>query len=171
MNNLYVKQMLNECKEELESIKALLIGFGEGANPTPYIKKYAVMRASSSIETGFKTIIADRVDRDSHKQLKNFVARKIRNSSTNPKLEAIENLLSEFDQEWRAQFDEKIALSDKPKLKDSLTNLVRARNSFAHGGTDLLSIDETILYFCSGCDVLRILDETVHMEVELLVAN
>ena len=171
MNNLNVTQLLDECKQELESIKALLIGLGECANPTTYIKKYAVMRASGSIETGFKTIIADRVDRDSHKQLKNFVARKIRNSSTNPTLGAIENLLSEFDQDWRAQFDEKIALSDKPKLKDSLNNLVKARNSFAHGGTNLLSIDETILYFCSGCEVLRILDETVHKEVELLVTN
>ena len=80
MNNLNVTQLLEECKQELESIKALLIGLGECANPTPYIKKYAVMRASGSIETGFKTIIADRVDRDSHKKLKNFVARKIRNS-------------------------------------------------------------------------------------------
>jgi len=106
------------------------------------------------------------VDRDSHDQLKNFIAKKIRNSSTNPRLEAIKTILSDFDERWSSRFDEKMALADQPKLKKALTELVKARNSFAHGGVAVLPIEETIEYFEHGCKVLQILDETVHEDYE-----
>ena len=167
MNNQAVKIMLEDCCKELASISSLLTGYGEGALPTPYMKKYAVIRATGTIESGFKTIIADRVDRDSHQQLKNFVAIKIRKSSTNPKLDRIENLLKEFDVQWRTRFREKVALSDKLELENALTKLVESRNSFAHGGGQVLAIEDTIRYFNHGCKVLLLLDQTVHEEVEL----
>lgn len=166
MNNNDVHIFLAECREELKSITALLTGIGDAAKPTAYIKKYAVIRATGSIEAGFKQIIADRVDRDSHAQLKNFIARKIRNSSSNPKLDVMQNMLSEFDEKWRARFDEKMALADQPTLKGALTELVKARNSFAHGGALELPIDRTVEYFELGCKVLHILDETVHENFE-----
>lgn len=162
MNNLDVERLLQECRDELGSIKALLTGMGDAALPTPYIKKYAIIRAAGSIESCFKQIIADRVDRDSHTQLRNFVARKIRNSSCNPRLDMIQGMLTEFDEEWRARFDEKIALSDQPILKGALTDLVKARNSFAHGGAAELPIDKTIQCFEHACTVLLLLDQTVH---------
>ena len=166
MNNLEVEQLLQECRNELGSIKALLTGIGDAALPTPYIKKYAIIRATGSIESGFKQIIADRVDRDSHTQLKNFVARKIRNSSCNPRLDMIQGMLTEFDEEWRSRFDEKIALADQPVLKGALTDLVKARNSFAHGGAAELPIDKTIQCFEHACVVLLLLDQTVHEVAE-----
>lgn len=166
MNNLEVSGLLTECREELISIQALLMGIGDAARPAPYVKKYAVIRATGSIETGFKQIIADRVDRDSHTQLRNFIARKIRNSSCNPKLEMIRGMLTEFDESWRARFDEKMALADQPVLSGALTDLVKARNSFAHGGAAELPIDKTIECFDHGCTVLRILDQTIHEDPE-----
>lgn len=162
MNNQTVQDLLKECKEELETISALLLGIGDGAKPAPYIKKYAVIRATGSIEASFKQVIADRVDQDSHDQLKNFIAKKVRNSSSNPRLDAIQTLLSEFDDRWRSRFDEKMALSDQPKLKGALTQLVKARNSFAHGGAEELPIETTIECFVLACGVIEILDETVH---------
>lgn len=166
MNNLEVAAVLEECRVELDSIHALITGLGDAAKPVPYIKKYAVIRATGSIESGFKQIIADRVDRDSHLQLKNFIAKKIRNSSSNPRLDVIQTMLGEFDERWRSRFDEKMALSDQPTLKGALTQLVRARNSFAHGGGDELPIETTIECFRRGCFVLKILDEAVHEELE-----
>ncbi|MDO9372037.1 MAG: HEPN domain-containing protein [Gammaproteobacteria bacterium] len=162
MNNRGVEILLAECRDELTTITALLTGIGDAAKPAPYIKKYAVIRATGSIESAFKQIIADRVDRDSHTQLKNFIAKKIRNSSCNPRLEMIQSMLSEFDEDWRARFDEKMALSDHPALKGALAELVNARNSFAHGGALELPIGKTVEYFDLGCTVLSILDETVH---------
>jgi hypothetical protein len=145
----------------------LLNGIGEDAKPTPYIKKYAVIRATGSIETAFKQIIADKIDEDSHVQVKNFIKRKVRDSSCNPKLGMIENMLTEFDDRWRSKFDELMALDDKPKLKGALTNLVDARNDFAHGGNPDMNIDDTIRYFKDGVRVLEILDSVVHHNFEV----
>lgn len=166
MNNQAVDTLLAECRAELAVITALLTGLGDGARPAPYIKKYAVIRATGSIEAAFKQIIADRVDRDSHAQLKTFVAKKIRNSSNNPRLEAIQAMLSEFDDRWCKRFNEKMAFADQPVLRGALAELVKARNSFAHGGALELPIDRTVECFEFGCKVLGILDETVHEEYE-----
>jgi hypothetical protein len=162
MNNAEIKKILEDCLAELNGISALLIGLGDGALPTPYIKKYAVIRATGSLEIAFKQAIADKVDENSHIQVKNFIKRKVRDSSCNPKLGMIENMLSEFDDQWRKKFDELMALDDKPKLKGALTALVDARNEFAHGGNPSLSIDETIQYFKDGIRVIEILDSVVH---------
>jgi len=166
MNNIDVKRLLDDCLAELESISALLIGIGDGAKPTPYIKKYAVIRASGTIETAFKQIIADKIDSECQIQVKNFIKRKVRDSSCNPKLGMIENMLTEFDDRWRSKFDEMMALEDKPRLKGALTNLVEARNDFAHGGNPNMSIDDTISFYRDGVRVLEVLDSVVHHNFE-----
>jgi hypothetical protein len=166
MNNNDVKIILEDCLTELLGISALITGLGDAAKPTPYIKKYAVIRATGSIETAFKQAIADKIDRDSHVQVKNFIRRKVRDSSCNPKLGMIENMLSEFDDRWRARFDEQMALDDKPRLKSALTALVDARNEFAHGGNPNLQIDVTLQHFKDGIRVIEILDAVVHHDYD-----
>lgn len=162
MTNLEVQGLLRDCLSELERIEYLLKGLGDGAHPTPYIKKYAVIRATGSIETGFKKIIADKVAEGSHVQVRNFIKRKIRDSSVNPRLDRIESMLSEFDERWRARFDEQMALGDKPRLKGALTKLVDARNEFAHGGDPDIDIALTLTSFKDGVRVLEILDSVIH---------
>jgi hypothetical protein len=166
MTNTEVEEKLQECREELDSIKALLTGLGDGALPTPYVRKYAVIRAAGSIESGFKKIIADRVDRDSPAHVRAFIAKKVRNASSNPSLENIERMLSEFDDGWNRRFNEKMALADKPVLKEALTKLVKARNSFAHGGGSELPIDDVIEHFDHGRTVLKMLDGAVQDEID-----
>jgi len=162
MKNKVAKKILDDCQTELDSIASLLIGMGDGANPTPYIKKYAVIRATGSIEIAFKQIIADKIDKDSHIQVKNFIKRKIRDSSCNPKLGMIENMLTEFDDKWRARFDEQLALDDKPRLKGSLTSLVDARNDFCSRGAPDMDINSTMKHYQDGVRVIEILDAVVH---------
>jgi hypothetical protein len=166
MNNVYVSQILQECSEELNNIRSLLIGLGDAAYPTPYVKKYAVIRATGAIEIGFKQIIADKVDYGCNVQVKSFIKKKVRDSSFNPKLGLIENILIDFDQRWNEKFDELLALEDKPTLKGALTELVNARNEFAHGGSPDVDIENTITYFENGCKVLEILDEAVNYDFD-----
>ena len=166
MNNAEVSQILQDCAEELNNIRALLVGLGDAANPTPYVKKYAVLKATGAIETGFKQIIADKVDDGCNVQVKNFIKKKVRESSFNPKLGLIENMLIEFDQRWNEKFDELLSLEDKPTLKGALTELVNARNEFAHGGSPDVDIEKTISCFENGRKVLEILDEVVNHDYE-----
>ncbi|WP_038180790.1 HEPN domain-containing protein [Vibrio rhizosphaerae] len=166
MINQDVQILLNTCREELQGIQALLTGLGPEAKPTPYVKKYAVIRATGAVEWGFKKIIADKVDEDSHQQVKNFIERKIRKSSCNPKMGQIENMILEFDSRWHSKFLELISLANKPTLTSALKNLVDARNSFAHGGDPDFDIDDTVSCFDSAIQVLQILDATVHFEFD-----
>jgi hypothetical protein len=166
MNNRSVRLILDNCRSELISIQSLLSGLGDGALPTPYVKKYAVIRATGAIETSFKTIIADKVDRGSHIQVKNFIKRKVRDSSCNPSMGMIESMLCEFDKRWKEKFDELLALEDRPTLKGALTELVKARNDFAHGGDPSIDIETTIGCFDKGVTVLTILDEVVSYDFE-----
>ena len=69
----------------------------------------------------------------------------------------IRGMLTEFDESWRARFDEKMALADQPILSGALTELVKARNSFCAWRAAELPIDKTIECFDHGCTVLRIL--------------
>ncbi len=165
MNNIEVNGILEACREELKSINSLIVGLGGGAVPD-YIQRYAVIRATGTIETGFKTIIADKVDEDSHIQVKNFIQKKIRKSSCNPSLGQIENMLTEFDERWKSKFDELLALEDRPGLKGALSELVNTRNGFAHGGVTSLNIQTIIQHFESGIKVLRILDSVVNHDFD-----
>lgn len=166
MNNREVDAQLHSCASELEGIRQFLLGMGDAATPTPYMKRYAVIRASGAIEVGFKQIIADKVDSDCAIQVKNFIRRKIRESSVNPKLGQIQSLLADFDTRWSKKFEELISLGDKPRYSGALTRLVNARNEFAHGGTPNIDIASTIEYFSGGFEVLRILDQVVHHQFE-----
>ena len=71
-------------------------------------------------------------------------------------------MLAEFDDRWRLKFNELLALEDKPQLKGSLTELVNARNEFAHGGNPDVKIEDTINYFSDGVKILEILDSVVN---------
>lgn len=166
MKNLDVNAQLQICAQELEGIRQFLLGMGDAATPTPYMKRYAVIRASGAIEVGFKQIIADKVDFNCDIQVKNFIRKKIRESSANPKLGQIQNILADFDARWNKKFEELISLGDKPRYNGALTKLVNARNEFAHGGTPNIDINSTIEYFSGGVEVLKILDQVVHHEFE-----
>lgn len=169
MENKSAEEIMLTCSKELQDINDLLSHPDSTEPASEYIKKYAVIRASGSIESAFKKIIADKVEIGCHEQIRNFIHRKIRNASYNPRLGTIENMLVDFDVRWKSKFSEKISLENKIVLTESLSKLVSERNSFAHGGSSELSIDLTIKYFNDGFKVIRILDETVHhdfMEAE-----
>jgi hypothetical protein len=165
MNNVPASNVLHDCLHDLGVVKATLVGI-EGSQTAPYLKKYSVIRASGSIELAFKMVIADRVDQGSHEQARNFVRTKVRNASTNPRLDAIEKSLKEFDPRWNRRFKELVALANRHRLSGALETLVKARNRFAHGGESDISIDEIITHFRDGARVIAFLDKTVHESYE-----
>lgn len=163
MQNNSAHTTLQTCLNELLNVENILEALGDGTRAAPYLKKYSVIRASGSIELAFKTIIADKVDEGSHAQLKNFIKRKIRNSSSNPRLSIISGMLAEFDSRWKERFNELIAF-DRPAFENAMAQLVDARNSFAHGGDSTLGIQETIGHFRKGIILMERLDAAVQPE-------
>lgn len=162
MNNTDVEQQLNHCQTELTNIHSIITGLGLSSNIVPYLTKYSVIRACGSIESAFKTVIADYCEFRSKRQVKRFISKRIREGSANPSFDMICKFLGQFDDDWKSNFKIKLNLEpNKQALTDSLQSLVDARNDFAHGGSPGTSITDVITYFGNSRRIIEIMDEVV----------
>ena len=162
MNNTTAKDKIEQCLEELEKIKHIIIGFGRTSHPVPFLTKYAIIKSCGTIETCFKAILSDYKISEQNDQVKNFINARFRNSSINPSKENIHSALKLFDEEWNNQFKDEIGrLTDKHKVLDSLKSLNHARNTFAHGGNPSSSFDNVFEYFKDSIKIINIIDSIV----------
>ncbi len=69
MNNAESMKILRDCYNELNDIKNNF-DFDDSDKAVGYINKYAIIRATGSIEFAFKKIIADKVEHGCHEQIK-----------------------------------------------------------------------------------------------------
>ena len=104
MNNLAAKEKIEQCSEELERIKHIIIGIGRTSHPVPFLTKYAIIKSCGTIETCFKTILSDYKIEEQNDKVKNFIDAKFRNSSINPSKDNIHKALKLFDEEWNITF-------------------------------------------------------------------
>jgi hypothetical protein len=159
MNNSSVENELVSCKDELDQIETLISELGLTSVISPYLAKYAIIRSCGSIETAFKTLIADRVSRRGNNQVKRFLRRRIREGSANPSFENICKFLLDFDETWKNDFKANVNSDpNKSSLLLSLQSLVDARNDFAHGGNPTVSITDILRYFDDARRILEKLD-------------
>ena len=159
MNNADVQRMLDDCATELVNVTTLITSLGIASSISPYLTKYALIRACGSIEQAFKAIICDYCSRRSKKQVKRFLEKRVRDSSMNPSYQNICKLLSSFDEDWLDEFKTAVnGSADKTAWMTSLTSLVDARNDFAHGGNPSPSIGDVTTYFTHSRAVIEVLD-------------
>lgn len=162
MNNDSVRQLLDSCETEIAALETLVHGLGIGSSIVPYLSKYGLIKACGTIEQAFKSIVADKCSYRAKQQIKNYLAQKVRNSSSNPSYGNICNLLKGFDGVWKDDF--KAAVDAHPQassLKTSLQSLVDARNEFAHGGNPRISIRDVSQYYSDARKVIECLDQVV----------
>ena len=100
MNNHTAKEKIEQCREELERIKHIIIGIGRTSHPVPFLTKYAIIKSCGTIENCFKTILSDYKIEEQNDKVKNFIDAKFRNSSINPSKDNIHKALKLFDEEW-----------------------------------------------------------------------
>ena len=162
MNNSFVEQLLNSCATELDHVKTLVTAHGVASAISPYLTKYAIIRACGVIEQSFKTIIADYCSSRSKKQIKRYVNLKVREASSNPSYETICRYLKDFDEDWNLLFKDRINGDvNKAQILSSLTSLVEARNDFAHGGSPGSSINDIYNYFVHARQIIEHMDQVV----------
>lgn len=162
MNNSDVKHILDSCKSDLYQVKTIINSLGLGSSIVPYLTHYATIRACGTIETAFKSIIADFCAYRSKIQVKSFLEAKIRENSCNPSYSNICSILKSFDDRWHSDLKSQVdAHINKSRLLTSLQSLVDARNSFAHGGNPSASISDVINYYDDSREVIELLDLVV----------
>jgi len=162
MNNTDVEDMLNECEQDLKRVKVLIDSLGIGSHIVPYLNSYAVIKACGTTEVAFKTIITDYCSWHSKKQVKEYLTKKVRDSSMNPSYDNIIRALNDFDKDWKKQFQDGInAHPQKDAILISMKSLVDARNSFAHGSSHSLTINDTIKYYENFRLAINLLDTII----------
>lgn len=162
MNNDSVRIQLEECKVELVGLESLVNGLGVTSTASPYLSKYALIKACGTIEQAFKSIIADKCSYRARVQVKTFLTQKVRNGSANPSFDNICKLLGAFDSAWRISFRDGVnRQANVSSLKTSLQSLVDARNEFAHGGNPKVAIRDVCKYFDDARLVIELLDGVV----------
>lgn len=162
MNNNQVQHQLDSCAADLTQVATIVTGMEIGNAIVPYLTKFAIIRACGAIEQAFKAVIADYCSNQSKKQVKQFLARKVRDSSANPSFSTLCRFLGDFDEQWKAAFKATLdQLPNKSQLIDSLQSLVDARNDFAHGGNPSASIGDVSRYFTDSRRVIEVMDQVI----------
>ena len=167
ISNISAKDRISSCFSEFEKIRHMIEGMGATSNPVPFLTRYAIIRAAGTIEFSFKTIICDAHGNAQTKQIKNFIDKKFRNSSTNPSYENICSSLNSFDEEWNKKFKDIIKnIPQKSKILDSLNSLNEARNSFAHGGVPSTSFNSVYEYFQDSLKIISAIEIAIENQNE-----
>lgn len=162
MNNTAVQAELTACSLELDDVAASIKGLGILSSTVPYLTKYALIRACGTIERAFKTLIADFCSQSSTYQIKQFLTKKVRDNSANPKLDRIHGMLNDFDESWSDSLKASMKRhADRELMTTALTTLVDARNEFAHGGSPNVSIGDVQSHFMNARKVIEIMDAII----------
>jgi len=161
MNNSGVERLLLDTEQEIEEIKLIVHAQGIFHKTTPYLTRYAVIKASGALEQAFKSIVADFCI-TSHMQLNNFIEKKVRKNSMNPSFDNMIRMLKDFDDNWVVTFKEGVNReADHKKIKSHVESLSVARNTFAHGGNPTTSIDAVEAYYRAGMKLVSVFDFVV----------
>ena len=83
MNNLSVKQKIDDCIAEIRKIEAIINVFGQNHEIVPFLTHYMVIKCCGTIENSFKAIISD-YHSSTPIQARNYIEQTFTNSSLNP---------------------------------------------------------------------------------------
>ena len=122
-----------------------------------YLVSYSVIKSCGTIEIVFKDIIYNHLIKNANQEAIAYFSKNVKESSSNPKIDNICSLLKQINVNWNTSFKSKATDIDK----QSLNSLVELRNQLAHGNSITSSIDDVIIYFTCGCNILQVLDSIV----------
>lgn len=123
MHNEEVNLSIEDCRQEMTRLKALIEVVGAMSPVSNFLTKYAAVRCCGTLEQGYKSIIADYYEQFSD-QLVSFISTHVRESSKNPSLANICKILNAFDEDKCKLFKEKLQqLESGSMVKQSLDSI------------------------------------------------
>lgn len=149
-------QSIQDCQSELTNIKNFISKDPLGSM-VRYLVSYSVIKSCGTIEIVFKDIIYNHLIKNANQEAIAYFSKNVKESSSNPKIDNICSLLKQINVNWNTSFKSKATDIDK----QSLNSLVELRNQLAHGNSITSSIDDVIIYFTCGCNILQVLDSIV----------
>lgn len=161
MNNLDVKDLVNNCEEELEKIKEF-IESNKFSPMQPFLTKYTVIKVCGTLEQSFKILISDFTCKDQKPQVKKFIDESFRRSSMNPNMENIRGALGRFDENWKDNFNDLVKNDENSTIiVEAIKSLNTNRNSFAHGGNITPSFNDIYTYFQHSKKIIKYIEDSL----------
>ena len=161
IKNEVAKQYINNCVSELSIIQDE-INENKLSSSNKYLIQYAIIFSSASVEVAIKSIITDVVSMNANDYAKAYLDAAIRNNSMNPSLSKIRALISQVSGEWMKEFDSKLKQhSRKDQITTSLSNIVKNRNSIAHGRSIQATIKNVVDWTNDAIEIVKILEGVV----------
>lgn len=131
-----LQQMLDDCWNELLDIENKISKLDRFDNSVGYFTKYALIKASGTLEYVFRAIIVDFFSDKSDPRIYAYLDRMILQGSLSVTYENMHKLLSKFDSNWKKKFKSAVgSRANSQELIQSSNSLVANRHSFAHGRT------------------------------------
>lgn len=162
MHNEEVNLSIEDCRQEMTRLKALIAMVGAMSPVSNFLTKYAAIRCCDTLEQGYKSIIADYYEQFSD-QLVSFISTHVRESSKNPTLANICTILNAFDEDKCKLFKEELQqLESGSMVKQSLDSINKVRNNVAHGIDISMSFSEIVEHFERALKILECLDLVLH---------
>lgn len=157
-----VRDMLDECSSELVSIENILNVLDPFDRTRAYLTKYALIKASGTLESAFRSIIADYFSGFQIPQIDTYLNNTVRINSSSVLYANICKLLSKFDDNWAQSFKAKISVrSDGAQLIQSSKSLVANRHAFAHGSEPTATFNDIKRYYSEVLMMIYELDSVI----------
>lgn len=162
MSNPDVKNLVDECDDDLARIDVLIQALTSIHPAVPYLTKYAIIKSCGTLEQSFKLLISDFSCLGQSTQVKKFVDISFRESSINPSLDNIHKSLKKFDDQWNINFKNFLDTdTDINRIKTSITSLNNARNQFAHGGNPTVTFNDVKNYFDDAKIIIDYIEQSL----------
>lgn len=170
MNNSDVYNLIAECLSELRRVKKAVDG-NKTNEMARFLTNYAIIRASGTIEQSYKTLVADKLTRNSkiNKKIRIYVDNNVRKSPSTANYSVICGFLGKFDEktdpvkeQWGKRFSDACNNSrHSTNIFSSYENLSKARNAVAHGKATVMTIEQVLLAYKYCRKSIKLLDQII----------
>lgn len=151
-----LRQVLDDCTSELDDIRSRMQNLRLD-KARDYFTKYALIKASGTIEFVFRSIVADYFESLNSSQINYYLENTVRKGSLSASYDNMANLLKKFDNNWSRCFKQNVQRRDDyQRLRDSSKSLVDNRHLFAHGRQPTATFEDIYGYYL---DCLRLVEE------------
>lgn len=157
-----VRIRITECSTELDEIERIIEGLSPLDKSKQYLTKYALIKASGTLESAYHHIVADFLEKFKIPQFNYYISNNVRRNSLSVKYSNMTKFLGQFDANWEKTFKDRVsAKPGKDKLINSAESLVDNRHAFAHGASTTVSFGDVKNYYYDTLELIKEFDDSV----------
>lgn len=157
-----LQDLINDCSSELEDIKVRIQKL-KLDKAKDYLTKYALIKASGTIEFVYRSIIADYFETFNIPQINHYLEITVRTGSLSASYDNMAKLLGKFDDDWNKTFTRNVKKNNSwARIKDSSNSLVKNRHLFAHGKPPTATFEDIYNYYFDCLELVKEFDSVVY---------